>query len=298
VTPVIASLLADVAFDGEMRGRDMDSATDSTDGKPATAARIYDYVLGGVHNFPADREAARRAVEQFPLIPARARSNRALLHRMLRYLTEAGVRQFLDLGSGMPTVGNVHEVAQRLAPDARVVYVDIDPVAVSESLEILEGNDLATAVHGDLRRPAAILDHSQVRKLLDFDRPMALLMMAVLHFVPDDAEASAAVGQFVAAAAPGSYLAVSHTATEGFALGSASADSVKLGKEIYRQRTATPITLRTREQVGRFFDGCGGLVDPGLVWMTEWRPDPENPDVDFADDPARSGTWAAVGRIG
>jgi hypothetical protein len=106
------------------------------------------------------------------------------------------------------------------------------------------------------------------------------------------------VGQFVAAAAPGSYLAVSHTATEGFALGSTSADSVKLGKEIYRQRTATPITLRTREQVGRFFDGCGGLVDPGLVWMTEWRPDPENPDVDFADDPARSGTWAAVGRIG
>jgi hypothetical protein len=216
---------------------------------------------------------------------------------MVRYLIEAGVRQFLDIGSGMPTVGNVHEVAQQLAPDARVVYVDIDPVAVSESLEILKGNHLATAVHGDLRQPSTILEHPQVRKLLDFDRPIGILLTAVLHFVPDDAEADDVVRQLVAAAAPGSYLAVSHTATEGFALGSTSSDSVKVGKEIYRQRTATPITLRTRDQVARFFDGCSGLVEPGLVWMTQWRPAPDDP-ADFADDPPRSGQWAAVGRIG
>jgi hypothetical protein len=265
--------------------------------KPATAARIYDYVLGGMHNFPADRAAAKIAIEQFPLIPARARANRALLRRMVRHLVDAGVRQFLDIGSGMPTVGNVHEIAQGIAADSRVVYVDIDPVAVAESLEILAGNPDATAIQADLRAPQAILDHPQVRKLLDFDQPIALLLFAVLHFVPDDAEAGDILAQLLAALPPGSYLAVSHTATEGFELGSASRDSVTIGKEIYRRQTATPITLRSREQVSEFFAGCSELVDPGLVWTPQWRPDPEDPS-EFADDPPRSGTWAGLGSIG
>jgi hypothetical protein len=265
--------------------------------KPATAARIYDYVLGGMHNFPADRAAARMAIEQFPLIPARARANRALLRRMVRYLADAGVRQFLDIGSGMPTVGNVHEIAQGIAAESRVVYVDLDPVAVAESLEILAGNPGATAIHADLRAPQAILDHPRVRRLLDFDQPTALLLFAVLHFVPDDTAAGDALAQLLAALPSGSYLAVSHTATEGFELGSTGSDSVKVGKEIYRRQTATPITLRSREQVAQFFVGCSEVVDPGLVWTPEWRPDPNDP-TEFADDPPRSGTWGGLGRIG
>jgi SAM-dependent methyltransferase len=274
----------------------MGNAAHGTEQKPATAARIYDYVLGGIHNFPADREAAKKAIEQFPLIPARARANRALLRRMVRCLADAGVRQFLDIGSGMPTEGNVHEIVQEIAPEARVVYVDIDPIAVAESLEILEGNDRATAIHGDLRKPQAILDHPQVRRLLDFDQPVGLLLVAVLHFVPDDAEAYDAVSHLLAALAPGSYLALSHSAAEGFELGSTGPDSVKIGKEIYRRQTATPITLRTCDQVMRFFEGCAEWVDPGLVWMTEWRPAPDDP-ADFADDSRRCGQWAGVSKI-
>ena len=126
--------------------------------KPATAARIYDYMLGGTHNFPADREAAQQVVQVWPLAPALARTNRAFLRRVVRTLTDAGIGQFLDLGSGIPTAGNVHE----LAPQARVVYVDIDPVAVAESLDILEGNDRAAALRADLREPESILDHPEV----------------------------------------------------------------------------------------------------------------------------------------
>jgi hypothetical protein len=275
----------------------MGSAPVSPERKPATAARIYDYVLGGVHNFPADRAAAKMAIEQFPLIPARARDNRALLRRMVRYLAGAGVRQFLDIGSGMPTVGNVHEIAQGIAPQSRVVYVDIDPVAVAESLEILAGNPDAMAIQADLRAPQAILEHPQVRKLLDFEQPIALLLFAVLHFLPDDTEAGDVLAQLRAVLPPGSYLAVSHTASEGFELGSTSSDSVSVGKEIYRRQTATPITLRSREQVAQFFAGCSEVVDPGLVWTPQWRPDPDDPS-EFADDPPRSGTWAGLGRIG
>ena len=274
----------------------MSSAPVDPEQKPATAARIYDFVLGGTHNFPADRAAAKMAIEQFPLIPARARANRALLRRMVRYLVDAGVHQFLDIGSGMPTVGNVHEIAQGVAPDCRVAYVDLDPVAVAESLEILAGNPGATAVQADLRAPQVILDHPRVRKLLDFDQPIAMLLFAVLHFVPDDTEAGEALAHLLAALPSGSYLAVSHTATEGFELGSTSSDSVKIGKEIYRRQTATPITLRSREQVAKFFVGCSEVVDPGLVWMPDWRPDPGDP-TEFADDPPRSGTWAGLGRI-
>ncbi|HEX5997632.1 MAG TPA: SAM-dependent methyltransferase [Jiangellales bacterium] len=274
----------------------MGNAAHGTEQKPATAARIYDYVLGGVHNFPADREAARKSIELFPLIPAQARANRAFLRRAVRYLADSGVRRFLDIGSGMPTEGNVHEIAQEVAPETQVVYVDLDPLAVAESLEILEGNKFATAIRGDLREPQEILGHPRVRELLDSDQPVGLLLVAVLHFVPDDAVAYGAVSQLLAALPPGSYLAASHVAIEGFEPGSARAESIKMGKEIYRQQTATPVTLRSRDQVARFFEGCAELVDPGIAWTTEWRPAAGDP-TDFADDPRLSGAWAGVGRI-
>jgi hypothetical protein len=259
--------------------------------KPATAARIYDYYLGGVHNFPADREAARQVIAMYPFIPAAARANRAFLGRAVRFLADAGIRQFLDVGSGIPTGGNVHEIAQGIAPDARVVYVDIDPVAVAESQEILDGNRNAIAILADLREPQAILDHSGVRRLLDFTRPVGLLLAAVLHFVPDDPQAYAVVDHLVGALAPGSYLVASHTATETFMPITAQ---VPAPEDVYRKRTATPGTVRTRAEVGRFFTGLE-LLDPGVVGADLWRPDAGEQVTDPQARPD-TGIWAAVGR--
>jgi hypothetical protein len=262
--------------------------------KPATAARIYDYFLDGLHNFPADREAAARVVAMMPAAPAMAKANRAFLRRGVRYLAEAGVRQFLDLGSGMPTQGSVHEIVQQVAPESRVVYVDIDPIAVLESQEIIGANDRVTAVQGDLREPGAILAHPRVRRTLDFSQPVALLLCAVLHIVPDDDQAYGLVSEFRDALAPGSYLLVSHGSQEGAEATITSAEHGAI-QQLYGQRTATPAGGRTRDAVARFF-GDAQLVDPGIVWVTQWRPQPDDP-ADFADDPGRSCIWAGVGRL-
>lgn len=256
----------------------------------ATTARIYDYFLGGVHNFKADREAAERIAAMMPTAPAMAKANRAFLRRGVRYLADAGVRQFLDLGSGMPTQGSVHEIA----PEARVVYVDIDPVAVSESLELLDGNDRVTAVTGDLREPQTILDHPGVRRVLDLDQPVALLLCAVLHFVPDDDQAYGLVDRFREAVSPGSYLLVSHGADEG---AEAVVSSTQYGavQQVYDQRTASSAGGRTHAGVARFF-GDAEVVEPGIVWVPQWRPEPGDP-TDFAADPRLSCVWAGVGRL-
>jgi hypothetical protein len=266
----------------------MDTAGQVRRQKPATAARMYDYYLGGIHNFPADREAAERVMETFPTFPLIARANRAFLGRAVRYLVDAGIRQFLDIGSGIPTEGNVHEIAQQNAPDARVVYVDTDPVAVAESLELLERNELATALRGDLRNPRAILNHPRLAKLLDFDQPVGLLLAAVLHFLADDAEAYDCVAQLVDALPKGSYLVISAAAAESFAPTGTQTQAVI---DVYRQRTTTSAASRTRDEIMRFF-GDLELVEPGLVWLHQW-PDPGAPS-EFDDDPARSGEWAGV----
>jgi len=261
------------------------------DRKPATAARIYDYLLGGTNNFPADRQAAATLLAQVPDIPVFARSNRAFVHRAARFLVEHGIRQFLDIGSGIPTQGNVHDVVQRVAPQSRVVYVDIDTVAVAESLEILEGNPHATAVRADLRDPRGILEHPATRQLLDFDQPVAVLLAAVLHFVADDDMAHQVVKELVSTVVPGSYLLVSHGTADGIPV-----QEVKTGEvaEVYRRQTATPSTQRTRAQVQRFFAGLD-LVDPGLVWTADWRPDPTQTDPTDGN-PRRSMAWAGLGR--
>jgi trans-aconitate methyltransferase len=283
----------------------MGFATEGTASKPATAARIYDYILGGIHNFPADQEAARELISQFPFVPAASRANRAFLGRAVGEVAKAGVRQFLDIGSGIPTAGNVHEIAQDVTPDARVVYVDLDPVAVVESLEILEGNDRATAIRGDLRSPQDILGHPAVRRQLDLDQPVALLLVAVLHFVPDHAQAYDAVARLVGALAPGSFLVVSHAAAETYlpeaslpeadhVNAAASTDQLKVADRIYTKKTTTPGMLRTRAQTVRFFSDVE-LLDPGVVWLQEWRPDES---TELADDPRHNGSWAGVGRKG
>ncbi len=267
----------------------MDDRVQDVTSKPATAARIYDYYLGGIHNFPADREVARNVIEYFPFVPTAARDNRAFLGRAVRYLLDAGIRQFLDIGSGIPTEGNVHEIVQQFAPEARVVYVDIDPVAVSESLQILEGNEHATAIIGDLCVPQSVLQHPTVQRLIDFRQPVGLLLAAVLHFIQDDAHAYSVIGELLRPLAPGSYLVASHTAAETFV---AFIKQNPPPEDVYRRRTATPGTIRSRAEVERFFAGLE-LVDPGVTAVQDWRPGPgETTD----DTSFTGGLWVGVGQ--
>jgi hypothetical protein len=260
--------------------------------KPVTAARLYDYYLGGIHNFPADREVAKVLLERTPKLRTIARDNRAFLARAVRYLTSVGVHQFLDIGSGIPTEGNVHEIAQAVVPRARVVYVDIDPDAVSESLELLEGNQCATAVRADVREPRAILDHPRVRNVLDFDQPVAVLLVAVLHFVEDSDEVCDIVSTFRSALAPGSHLVIAHATIDDLIVDERLWEKTQ---QEYRQQTATPLVPRRKSDVARFFDGFD-MVEPGLVWLNTWRPDPDMVD-EFKDQPERSSFYVGVGRL-
>jgi SAM-dependent methyltransferase len=230
-----------------------------------SASRMYDYYLGGCHNFAADRELAERALAVMPDGRRLAQVNRAFLRRAVRFCAEAGVDQFLDLGSGIPTLGNVHEVAQQASPGARTVYVDTDPVAVAHSQAILAGNDRATVIQHDLRRPEEILADPRLRGQLDLTRPVALLAVAVLHFVQDDADPAGVLARFRAALPSGSMLVISHGTDEN-----RPEDAAKV-VALYRG-TANPLKMRSRAEVSALFDGWE-LVEPGLVCAPLWRPD-------------------------
>jgi len=250
-----------------------------------SAARIYDYLLGGSHNSAADRELARQVIEVMPDAAAVARANRAFLYRAVRFLIDAGVRQFLDIGSGIPTAGNVHEIAQRAAPEARVVYVDVDPVAVAHSRALLAGNDLTAVLHADLRQPDRILHCAQVRALLDLDQPVGLLMVAILHVIPDSDDPAGLVARFRDEVASGSYLVIGHGTAD-----SRPEESRKI-RELSR-RTPTPLTHRNHQEISRLFAGFE-LVEPGLVWVPQWRPDPDDePDP----HPERASNYGGIGR--
>ncbi len=231
------------------------------------AARIYDYVLGGKDNFAVDRQAAEKFLELAPELRLAAQENRAFLARAVRFLVaEAGVRQLLDIGSGLPTRRNTHELAHEVAPDARVVYVDYDPVVIAHSRELLSGIDNATAIQADVRRPAEILDQPKLRKLFDFDQPVALLLVGLLFLVDDDDDPAGIVAQLREAMTPDSYLALSHITGDG-----QRPEAVKRFREVFEQ-AREPMVPRTHEQIRRFFDGFA-FVDPGLVKVSEWRPD-------------------------
>jgi hypothetical protein len=249
-------------------------------------ARMYDYYLGGSHNFAADREAAEQAITALPNLRTIARTNRAFLGAAVRHLLDCGVRQFLDVGSGIPTVGNVHDIAQQATPQGRVVYVDTDPVAVAHSVAILRDNPHATAIRADLRHPQAILSHHAVRTLLDLRQPVGLLMVSMLQFVPDE-DAYPAVAHLVDALAPGSYVVISHVATEAV-----PAESNLTMTEIYRRSTAPSGATRTRTMIRRFFDGLD-LIGPGLVWVSQWAP---GAIVDTTEPPEASTLLAGVAR--
>lgn len=242
-----------------------------------SVSRVYDYFLGGSHNFEVDREAARKAIEAMPGIPRLGQANRAMMRRAVRYAVGRGITQFLDIGSGIPTFGNVHEVVHALNPEANVVYVDNDPVAVEHSKAVLDGNKRATIAAADLRDPRGVLDHPEVRRLLDLDRPVALLLVAVLHFLSDDEDdAYGVVATLRDALAPGSVLVVTH-GTQQTEMNEDQDEAVK----IYR-RTRTPLILRSPDEVERFFTGFE-LLEPGVVTLPYWRPDsPPGDDIDPA----------------
>ncbi|MGH3320551.1 MAG: SAM-dependent methyltransferase [Streptosporangiaceae bacterium] len=256
----------------------------TVDVRTPNVARMYDYYLGGKDNFAVDREAAKKALEAVPEAGAVMRQNRAFLGRAVRFLAgETGIRQFLDIGTGLPTQENTHEVAQRVAPEARVVYVDNDALVLTHARALLATDDQTIVVEGDVRRPEEILADPGLRAHIDLARPVAVLLFSMLHFVPDDADASLIVATIRDAIAPGSYLAISH--------GTALEEDRATGFTQVYERATSPMTTRSRDQIQRLLDGFD-LVDPGLVVGQDWRPDAP-PSAE-----SRTGSWfyAAVGR--
>ncbi|XVQ08143.1 SAM-dependent methyltransferase [Spirillospora sp. CA-255316] len=241
----------------------------------AHPARMYDYYLGGKDNFEADRTAAEAALEAAPELRAIARENRAFLVRAVRHLVESGVRQFLDIGAGLPTQRNVHEVAQEVAPETRVVYVDNDPIVLVHARALLRTHRLGrtAVVQADVRDPEGILAHERVRSLIDFDEPLAIMLVSVLQFVPDR-EPHEIVAPLREALPSGGYLVVSHP-TQDF-----RGSQVDQVASTYN-RAKAPAVARRKAEIERVFDGFE-LLDPGIVQTPLWRPDgPVTPNLDL-----------------
>jgi hypothetical protein len=250
-----------------------DGTTSINTGVP-NPARIYDYFLGGKDNFPADREVADQILAIAPVARDVVEDNREFLRRAVEALADVGIRQFIDLGSGLPTQGNVHEIAQAAAPGSRVVYVDSDPMVVAHSRALLAG-DNTVAIEGDLRQPDKLLEHPEVRELIDFGRPVALLLLAILHFVPDDEDPFGIVARYADALPAGSHLAISHGTRDIPERPDLSPEEMaEMGakvEQLYQLTTASLVT-RTRAEVERFFDGLE-LLAPGVVEIQRWRPE-------------------------
>lgn len=257
-----------------------------TDPDKASVARMYDAMLGGEHNFAIDREAVAAVTAIDPQVRTLARANRAFLGRAVRFLARQGVRQFIDLGSGIPTQGNVHEVAQAALPGARVVYVDKDPVAVAHSTLLLADNPDATIVDADIRRPADVLSSPQLRKLIDFEQPVAVLMVAILHFVTPEEDPAGIVGAYRDALPAGSWLALSHATNED------RPETAAAVTRLYNSRATSQVSTRSHDEIHALFDGFE-LTEPGLVYVPLWRPDPEE---QVPDRPSEYWVYAGVGR--
>lgn len=257
----------------------------------AHVTRVYDYLLGGKANFAVDRDAAQRAYAAWPggldEVRADARAHRALLGRVIRYLVdEAGIRQFLDIGTGIPKENNVHEIAQRAAAEARIVYVDYDPIVLAHAHKLLASTPEGACayIYGDLRDPEAILRKAE--ETLDFGRPAAVVLFGILHFFADSQHPDAIVARLAESLAPGSYLAISHLASDVH--GDALAETFdRLNKQM-----SESVILRSQAEVARFLDGMD-LVDPGVVQLPQWRPDPGQ---EVNQRGRQLPMWCAVGR--
>jgi S-adenosyl methyltransferase len=251
----------------------------------AHQARMYDYLLGGKDNYAADRAATEAALKVYPEWAFTARANRAFLGRAVRFLAaEAGMRQFLDIGTGIPTAGNTHQVAQEIAPESRVVYVDYDPIVLAHARALLTSGDAGATeyIDSDLRDTATILE--QASQLLDFTQPVAVTLVAILHAIPDSDDPHAIVARVMDAVPSGSYLALSHLGREFL-----PPETLRQMEDLSRGNIQQQFVYRSRDQVARFFTGTD-LVEPGMVPLEEWRPEPG------AADMGKSALWCAVGR--
>lgn len=263
-------------FDWVPRHIDMDEPS---------AARVYDYLIGGGHNFEADRALARKFLKAQPNAHVIGAMNRAFLHRAVRHMMDQGIRQFLDIGSGIPTAANVHEVAQEIDPKCRVVYVDYESVAVAHSELMLEGNEYATIVQADMTDPKAVLGDERTRAMLDFTQPIGLLMVGVFHFVFPEKEPIELMRRYRAALAPESWLAISHFTSD--LMPEQMAGVVEVMKN-----SRDPIYPRSKAEIEELFEGFE-LTDPGVVPTSLWHPEET---LDPEDDPQRAGILAGVGR--
>jgi hypothetical protein len=253
-------------------------------GEIPNPARMYDHVLGGAANFDVDRRAADHALQVNPDGRLHAQANRAFLRRVVRHLAHQGIDQFLDLGSGVPTVDHVHQVAQRVNPAARIVYVDSDPVASAYGTSLLarDGVQRAVMVRADMADLPRILHHPDTRRLLDLTRPVGVLMVAVLHFLMDDTDTAELVSAYREHTAPGSYLAISHITGD-------DDPHIRDVQRLY-QHTSMPFRTRTPDQITALFTGYE-LVSPGVVAVSDWHPDP-------GPDPNRAARDAFIGGLG
>ena len=248
-----------------------DPASSKIDTTRPSVARMYDYYLDGKDNFSVDRDAVAQVEAVMPDVRQVARENRAFLKRAVRLMAAAGLRQFIDLGAGLPTAGNTHEIAQQVAPGSRVVYVDNDPIVLAHGRALLASDDTTAVVAGDLRRPAEVVGHPETRQLIDFEQPVGVLLIAMTHFLLDT-EREQVMGALRAAIAPGSYVAVTHVT------GDRHPREVTEGVERAYSATPTPIYFRTHPDVLRFFDGLA-LAEPGLVFVDAWRPELAEPTI-------------------
>jgi SAM-dependent methyltransferase len=252
-----------------------------------SSARVWDYFLGGSHNFAADRQVAEAAIAMKPDMPELARQVRMYLHRAVRAIASAGVTQFLDIGSGIPTVGPVHAIAREYHPGARVAYVDHDPVAVAHGQAMLADDPGAVFVSGDLRTPGAILDDPRVSGLLDFGRPVGLLLCGVLHFVSGEDDPAGIVASLRDALAPGSFLAVQHATVDEQA-----AETIEM-LAMWNANSPEPMYWRTRAEIAGLMAGFD-IQEPGVVFLPCWRPEPGAKDEEH---PERFTSYAALARL-
>ncbi|MBG0828721.1 SAM-dependent methyltransferase [Planomonospora sp. ID67723] len=253
-----------------------------------SVARMYDYYLGGKDNFASDRQAAEEIIKAVPDARANARANRAFLSRAVTEIAGRGVRQFLDIGSGLPTQENVHQVAHRVIPDARVVYVDNDPIVLAHGRALLEDNPHTVVVQADMREPKALLDHPAIRANIDFDQPVAVLLLAMLHFVPDDDAAAGIVAAVRDVMVPGSHLVISHIHA-----GDMPEEAHAKATGVYRATSAGSIVTRPPAHLAAYTEGLE-VLDPGIVPVQSWRPEFEE---DAAADLSRPGIIGVVARM-
>ncbi len=264
----------------------LDHFSVNIDTSKPNVARMYDYLLGGYHNFEADRQLAEQILAIHPDSKLNAFINRRILKRMVEYLVNAGISQFLDIGAGIPTVQNTHEVVQAINPDAKVVYVDIDPIAVAHSKMLLADTQNVDVFQADVSHIELILDHPVTKKLIDFRQPVGVLLISVLHYVTDDDVALRVVEKIKAAIAPGSYVAIIHSTMDGYKPASAEEGDRLL-------KLASAARHRSKAEIAQFFEGLA-LVEPGLVYSPRWHPESE--DDPFFDEPWRAFGYGGIGR--